>query len=415
MPLTNIQVEKAKARDKNWKLYDEKGLFLLITTDGYKWWRFKYRFGARPDGKPGKAEKSLALGVFPEVSLKRAREKRDEARRLLADNIDPSARRKQEEHERRIARLHTFEAVARDWLTKQRWGESHAARNARRLGQHVLPWIGSLAAGEIKRAQIKEVVQRIEKTGHIETAYRVLQLISSIFDYAVAEEICEHSPCQGLSKTLAARTKRHHASITDPKQVGELLRAIEGYGGTFPVACALRLAPMLFVRPGELRKADWSEFDLDGPQPQWRIPAARMKMREQHIVPLAKQAIAILQELRPLTGPTGHVFPSVRNASRPMSENTLNAALRRLGYDKDTMTAHGFRSLASSILNEQHWHKDAIERQLAHGERDRIRAAYNHADYLPERRKMMQAWADYCDSLRARRRVVPEQEGHGST
>ena len=200
---------------------------------------------------------------------------------------------------------------------------------------------------------------------------------------------------------------RHHASITDPKQVGELLRAIDGFGGTFPVACALRLAPLLFVRPGELRRADWSEFDLNGTHPQWRIPARRMKMREQHIVPLAKQAVAILRELHPLTGPTGFVFPSVRNASRPMSENTLNVALRRLGYDKNTMTAHGFRSLASSLLNEQQWHRDAIERQLSHGERDRIRAAYNHADYLPERRRMMQAWADYLETLRTGAEIIP--------
>lgn len=400
MPLTNIQVEKAKPRDKNWKLFDEKGLYLLVTKDGHKWWRLKYRFGGRADGKPGKAEKVLALGVFPEVSLKRAREKRDEARRLLADHIDPGTQKKQEEHQRRVAQLQTFEAVAREWLTKQSWGESHGARNARRLEQHVFPWVGSLGVSGIKRAQIKEVLQRIEKTGHVETAYRVLQLIRSIFDFAIAEEICEHSPCLGLSKTLSARPTRHHATITDPKQVGELLRAIDGYGGTFPVACALRLAPLLFVRPGELRKADWSEFDLDGTHPQWRIPAARMKMREQHIVPLAKQAVAILRELQPLTGPTGLVFPGLRSLARPMSENTLNAALRRLGYDKETMTAHGFRSLASSILNEQHWHKDAIERQLAHGERDKIRAAYNHADYLPERRKMMQAWADYLDGLR---------------
>jgi integrase len=221
-----------------------------------------------------------------------------------------------------------------------------------------------------------------------------------IFEYAIAEEICEHTPCNGLLKTLLPRPTRHHASITDPKKVGELMRAIDGFAGTLPVACALRLAPLLFVRPGELRKAAWSEFDLDGSHPQCRIPASRMKMREQHIVPLAKQAVAILRELYPLTGPHGYVFPSVRNASRPMSENTLNVSLRRLGYDKDTMTAHGFRSLASSLLNEQQWNRDAIERQLAHGERDKVRAAYNHADYLPERRRMMQAWADYLDTLR---------------
>jgi integrase len=401
MPLTNIQVEKAKPEAKDWKLFDEKGLYLLVKSAGHKWWRFKYRFGSRADGKPGKAEKALALGVYPEVSLKRAREKRDEARRLLADGIDPSAERKATQETQRVAHLGTFEAVAREWLKRQSWGESHGAKNIRRLEQHVFPWIGQHAMANVKRADIRGVLRRIEGTGRVETAYRVLQLCRAIFEYAIAEEICEHTPCNGLSKMLLPRSKRHHASITDPKKVGELMRAIDGFSGTLPVACALRLAPLLFVRPGELRKADWSEFDLDGAQPQWRIPAPRMKMREQHIVPLAKQAVAILRELQPLTGPGGYVFPSVRNASRPMSENTLNVSLRRLGYDRETMTAHGFRSLASSLLNEQQWNKDAIERQLAHGERDKVRAAYNHADYLPERRKMMQSWADYLDSLRA--------------
>jgi integrase len=400
MPLTNIQVDKARSGAKDRKLFDEKGLYLFVKNTGHKWWRLKYRFGARADGRPGKAEKVLALGVYPEVSLKRAREKRDEARQLLADGIDPSAERKAAEAAQRVAHLGTFEAVAREWLTRQSWGESHGAKNIRRLEQHVFPWIGQHAIANVKRADIRGVLRRIEGTGRIETAYRVLQLCRSIFEYAIAEEICEHTPCNGLSKTLLPRSKRHHASITDPKKVGELMRAIDGFSGTLPVACALRLAPLLFVRPGELRKADWSEFDLDGAHPQWRIPASRMKMKEQHIVPLAKQAVAILRELYPLTGPNGYVFPSVRNASRPMSENTLNVSLRRLGYDRETMTAHGFRSLASSLLNEQQWNKDAIERQLAHGERDKVRAAYNHADYLPERRRMMQAWADHLDELR---------------
>jgi integrase len=410
MPLTNIQVDKAKPEAKDRKLFDEKGLYLLVKSGGHKWWRFKYRFGSRADGKPGKAEKVLALGVYPEVSLKRAREKRDEARRLLSDGIDPSAERKAAEETQRVAHLGTFEAVAREWLKRQSWGESHGAKNIRRLEQHVFPWIGQHALANVKRADIRGVLRRIEGTGRVETAYRVLQLCRAIFEYAIAEEICEHTPCNGLSKTLLPRSKRHHASITDPKKVGELMRAIGGFSGTLPVACALRLAPLLFVRPGELRKADWSEFDLDGAHPQWRIPAPRMKMREQHIVPLAKQAVAILRELHPLTGPDGYVFPSVRNASRPMSENTLNVSLRRLGYDRDTMTAHGFRSLASSLLNEQQWNKDAIERQLAHGERDKVRAAYNQADYLSERRKMMQSWADYLDTLRAGAEIITRFE-----
>lgn len=287
------------------------------------------------------------------------------------------------------------------------WTESHATRTRRRFEQHVFPWIGERAIRDVKRPEIRDVLRRIESTGRIETAHRVLQLCNSVFEYANNDEIAEHNPCHGLHQVLPPVAERHHASITDPKRVGELLRAIAGFNGTLPVASALRLAPLVFVRPGELRKAVWSEFELDGEEPLWRIPAERMKMREQHLVPLSKQAVTILRDLRPLTGPDGYVFPSVRNSSRPMSENTLNAALRRLGYDKHSMTAHGFRSMASTLLNEQQWHKDPIERQLAHGERDKVRGSYNFAEHLPERRRMMQAWSDYLDSLRPGAHVVP--------
>lgn len=408
MPLNNVRVESAKPGEKQYKLADERGLYLLVHPSGCKWWRMKYRFGPRKDGKPGKAEKVFAIGVYPEVSLKRAREKRDEARRLLADGVDPSAQRQAQEHAQRIAHLHTFKAVANAWIDlNKNWTESHATRTRRRFEQHVFPWIGERPICEVKRPDMRDVLRRIEGTGRIETAHRVLQLCNSVFEYANHDEITEHNPCGGLHQVLPPVQERHHASITDPKRVGELLRAIAGFNGTLPVASALRFAPLVFVRPGELRKAVWSEFELDGDEPLWRIPAKRMKMREQHLVPLSKQAVAILCDLRPLTGPDGYVFPSVRNASRPMSENTLNVALRRLGYDKHTMTAHGFRSMASTLLNEQQWHKDAIERQLAHGERDKVRGSYNFAEHLPERRRMMQAWADYLDKLRAGATVVP--------
>lgn len=408
MPLNNVRVESAKPRQKPYKVADEKGLYLLVQPTGSKWWRLKYRYGARRDGKPGQAEKMLSLGVYPDVSLKRARERRDEARQLLADGVDPAAQRKADEHAQRIAHLHTFEAVATAWMDRNRlkWTESHAMRTRRRFEQHVFPWIGKQSIREVKRPDVRDVLRRIESTGRVETAHRVLQLCNAVFEYANHDEIADHNPCGGLQEILPPVQERHHASITEPKRVGELLRAIDGFTGTLPVGCALRLAPLLFVRPGELRKAHWSEFELDAEEPTWRIPAARMKMREQHLVPLSRQAVAILQDLRPLTGPDGYVFPSVRNGSRPMSENTLNAALRRLGYDKATMTAHGFRSMASTILNEQQWHKDAIERQLAHGERDKVRGSYNFAEHLPERRKMMQAWADYLDTLRAGAKVV---------
>jgi len=407
MPLNNVRVESAKPGEKQYKLADERGLYLLVHPNGSKWWRLKYRFGPRRDGKPGKAEKVLALGVFPEVSLKRAREKRDDARRLLSDGVDPSAQRQADEHAQRIAHLHTFKAVANAWMERNKnWTESHVKRTRRRFETHVFPWVGDRAIRDVKRPEIREVLRRIESTGWTETAHRVLQLCNSVFEYANNDEIADHNPCRGLHQVLAPVVERHHASITDPKRVGELLRAIEGFSGTLPVACALRLAPLLFVRPGELRKANWSEFDLEGDEPTWRIPAERMKMREQHLVPLCRQAVHILNDLRPLTGPHGFVFPSVRNAVRPMSENTLNVALRRLGYDKHTMTAHGFRSMASTLLNEQQWHKDAIERQLAHGERDKVRGSYNFAEHLPERRRMMQAWADYLDNLRSGAKVI---------
>jgi integrase len=408
MPLNNVRVESAKPGEKQYKLADERGLYLLVHPSGSKWWRMKYRFGPRKDGKPGNAEKVFAIGVYPEVSLKRAREKRDEARRLLADGIDPSAQRQAQEHAQRISHLHTFQAVATAWMERNKgWTESHTTRTRRRFEQHVFPWIGERAISEVKRPEIRDVLRRIESTGRIETAHRVLQLCNSVFEYANHDEITDRNPCGGLQQVLAPVQERHHASITDPKRVGELLRAIAGFNGTLPVASALRLAPLVFVRPGELRKAVWSEFELDGDEPLWRIPAERMKMREQHLVPLSKQAVAILRDLQPLTGPDGYVFPSVRNTSRPMSENTLNVALRRLGYDKNTMTAHGFRSMASTLLNERQWHKDAIERQLAHGERDKVRGSYNFAEHLPERRRMMQSWADYLDSLRAGAKVIP--------
>jgi integrase len=406
--LNNVRIESAKPSGKPYKLADEKGLYLLVQPTGHKWWRLKYRFGSRKDGRPGKAEKVLALGVYPDVPLKLAREKRDEARQLLANGVDPSAQRRADEHAQRIARLHTFRAVATAWMDRNRpkWTESHGTKTRRRFEQHVFPWIGDRAVRDVSRADMREVLRRIEGTGRVETAHRVLQLCKATFDYANNEEITDRNPCGGLQQVLPPVEEHHHPTITDPKRVAELLRAIDAFGGTLPVACALRLAPLLFVRPGELRKARWEEFDLDAPEPLWRIPAERMKMGEQHLVPLSTQAVALLRDLRPLTGPHGYVFPGARNASRPMSENTLNAALRRLGYDKGTMTAHGFRSMASTILNEQQWHKDAIERQLAHGERDKVRGSYNFAEHLPERRKMMQAWADYLDGLRAGARVI---------
>jgi integrase len=263
----------------------------------------------------------------------------------------------------------------------------------------VFPWVGSKPIKEVTVPELLSVLRRIEARGFIETAHRTLQHCGCVFRYAIATGRAERDPTRDLAGALAPAVKGHYASISDPMAVGQLLRAIDEYPGEFITACALRLSPLLFVRPGELRKAEWSEIEFA--KAEWRVPAARMKMRAIHIVPLSRQAISIFEELKPLTGKRVLVFPGAANHTRPMSENTINLALRRLGYSNEEMTAHGFRSMASTLLNEQGWNPDAIERQLAHVERNAVRAAYNYAQFLPERRKMMQGWADYLDSLKA--------------
>lgn len=388
MPLTNTAIKNAKPGPKQRKLFDGGGLFLLVSPKGGKWWRFKYRF----DGK----EKLLSLGTYPEISLKEARERRENARRMVAQGIDPSAARKAEKEQGQD----TFGAVALEWLAKQKgvWVPSHTKRQARRLEQHVLPYLGNKPVAEVTPPTLLAVLRRIESKGIIETAHRVHQMCGQIFRYAVATGRAERDPSGDLRGALAPAKPDNFATVTDPKDVAALLRAIDGYEGTWTTICALKLAPLVFVRPGELRHAEWSEIDLDASE--WKIPAEKMKMRQAHIVPLSRQAVAVLQDLHPLTGSGRYIFPSVRSASRPMSNNTINAALRRMGYSKDQMTGHGFRSMASTILHEQGWPSDVIERQLAHAERNKVKAAYNHAEHLPERRKMMQGWSDYLDGLK---------------
>ena len=402
MSLSDTACRNAKPADKPRKLSDEKGLFLLVTPNGGKWWRLKYRFGGK--------EKLLSLGTYPEVGLALARERRDEFRRMLARGIDPSDARKAEKAEA-LEDSTTFELVAREWFEKFRpsWSASHADRIIRRLEVDVFPWIGRKPIKNITARELLDVIRRIEKRGALETAHRALQNCSQVFRFAISAGCAEHDPTSGLRGALPPSKEKHHASITDPKGVAELLRAIDTYSGSFLVRCALRLTPLVFVRPGELRHAEWQEIDMDSAE--WRIPAAKMKMREQHIVPLSTQATEILRELHPLTGDGKYVFPSARTSARPMSENTVTAALRRLGFTKDEMTAHGFRSMASTILNEQGWDRDAIERQLAHAERDNVRAAYNFAEHLPLRRKMMQSWSDYLDGLKAGGKVLPIFQG----
>ena len=303
--------------------------------------------------------------------------------------------------EKRKADGNTFQAVALEWFVKRspKWVPSHSVRIRKRLEKDLFPHLGARRIAELKAPDLLVALRRIEARGAIETAHRALQNCGEIFRYAIATGRAERDWAADLRGALESPKEKHHASITDPKKVGALLRAIASYAGTSGVRRALQLAPLTFVRPGELRKAEWTEFDLEAAE--WRIPGARMKMREQHLVPLSVQAVSALRELHEYTGRGRYVFPGARSSDRPMSDNTVNAALRRLGYGKEEMTGHGFRSMASTLLNEQGWNRDAIERQLAHAERDNVRAAYNFAEHLPERRKMMQAWADYLDRLAA--------------
>ena len=399
MALTDTAVRTAKPTDKPYKLADEKGMYLLVNPNGSKWWRLKYRFLGK--------EKLLSLGVYSDVSLKDARVKRDAARTLLANGVDPSLNRQVQLAAKVERSENSFETVAREWIAKTspKWKISHGSNISRRLEKDVFPWIGGRAIAEITAPELLACLRRIESRGVIETAHRAHQDCGQVFRYAIATGRAERDVAADLKGALQQSKAKHHASITEPKAIGELLRAIEGFNGSPVTHCALRLAPYVFVRPGELRHAEWKEIDFQ--TNEWRIPAAKMKMKAVHIVPLCKQAIAILKEIQPLTGHVRYVFPGVRTSERPMSENTINAALRRLGYTNDEMTGHGFRSMASTLLNENGWNRDAIERQLAHGERNSVRAAYNYAEHLPDRRKMMQWWANYLDSLASGGKVIP--------
>ncbi len=404
MTLTDKAARGAKPSEKPYKIFDGEGMYLLVQPDGGKYWRLKYRFAGK--------EKLLALGVYPAIPLAEARQRRSKAKAALADSHDPSADRQSAKQRRKFGSENTFEVIAREWHGKNStpvsdrpglWTPDHAAWVIRSFETDVFPWLGHRPILELDALALLQVLRRIESRGAIVTAHRVRSNCSQVFSYAIATGRAQRNPATDLRRALPPTKQKHHASIKDPKAVGELLRALDGYQGSFVTKCALRLAPLVFVRPGELRKSEWAEFDLDGAE--WRIPPERMKMGKPHIVPLSVQAVGILRELHPLTGRGKHVFPSIRSPSQPMSENTVNAALRRLDYGSDEMTGHGFRSMASTLLNEAGWNRDAIERQLAHSERNKVRAAYHHSEYLEERRKMMQAWADYLDGLRAGSKV----------
>jgi integrase len=398
MPLTDTAIRNAKLQNKQYKLTDEKGMYLLVNKAG-KYFRLDYRFAGK--------RKTLALGVYPGVKLVEAREKRDDARKLIANGIDPGQVRKVQKSIQIEQTENSFEAIAREWHGKysSNWADSHAKKIIRRFELYIFPWLGPRPIAEITPPELLAVLRRVESKGILETAHRAQQNCGQVFRYAIATGRAERDPSADLRGALAPVKHGRMATITDPKKIGELLRAIDGYEGTTVTKCALKLAPLVFVRPGELRHAEWAEVDLD--KAEWRIPAEKMKMKNPHIVPLSSEAVEVLCEILPITGQGQYVFPSVRTNSRPMSENTILAALRRLGYTKEEMTGHGFRAMVSTVLHEQGWPSDIIERQLAHAERNSIKAAYNHAQHLLERRKMMQAWADYLDVLRIGGKVIP--------
>ena len=396
--LTDTVIRHAKPHGKTARLFDSGGLYLEVSPTGGKWWRLKYRFAGK--------EKRLSLGVYPAVGLKDARQRRDEARKLLADGIDPGENRKAQKAVKQDRAANSFEVVAREWIAKYAptWTANHAERILRRFDRDLFPWIGGKPVAEVTAPELLAVVRRIENRGALETAHRALANCGQVFRYAVATGRAGKDPSGDLRGALPPVKGEHFAAVTDPARLADILRAIDGYQGTFTVSCALRLAPLVFVRPGELRNAEWSDIDLD--KAEWRYTVT--KTNTPHIVPLARQAVAILRELHPLTGRRRFVFPGVRSVERPMSDNAILAAMRRMGIRKEEMTGHGFRAAARTILDEVLGVRpDFIEHQLAHAVKDPNGRAYNRTAHLLERQKMMQQWADYLDKLKAGADVIP--------
>jgi len=397
--LTDTAIKNAKPKEKPYRLTDEKALYLEVMPNGSKYFRWKYRV----DGK----EKRMAFGVYPDTSLKEAREKRDQARKQLAQGIDPGENRKAMKAAQ-TAEGETFEVIAREWFAKYQptWAKTHADKIIYRLEKDAFPWMGKRPIREITAPEILTVLQRTEKRGALDTAHRVHQNCGQIFRYAVATGRADRDPCGDLRGALPPCKREHFPSLTEPTEVAELLRAIDGFRGTFVVQCALRLAPLFFVRPGELRQAEWKDIDLDAAE--WRYTVSKTKT--EHLVPLARQAVAILRELHALTGHGQHVFPG-RDPKKPMSEAAVNAALKRMGYDTKTqITGHGFRAMARTMLHQDKalgFAPEVIEHQLAHRVPDALGTAYNRTKFLDERRRMMQAWADFLDKLKQGAEVIP--------
>ncbi|WP_226704567.1 tyrosine-type recombinase/integrase [Microbulbifer elongatus] len=405
MPLTEIQIRQAKPRDKDYKLTDAKGMYLLVTKAGGKHWKLKYRHPVT------KKERKLPLGAYPEISLKRARQKCDEARRLLEEGVDPIDQRKARLADSQEAAANTFQAVADDWFKTKMGGksESYRVRTKRMLERELYPYIGSRPIAEITSPELLAVLKKIEGRGVLETAKRAKQAASLVFRFGIAGGKCTSDPAAVVGDQLKPGRKRHFAAITDPVGAGKLLAAIDLYEGTPTVKVALKLAPLLFCRPGELRALEWSE--VNWAEQRIEIPAEKMKMREPHIIPLCQQALEIIRELQPLTGRYRYLFPSPRGGSRCMSENAVRVALRNMGYSNEQMTGHGFRAMARTLLDEQlNERVEHIEHQLAHSVKDANGAAYNRTRHLPQRTAMMQRWADYLDHLKAQatgKNVVP--------
>ncbi|CAG0946950.1 Prophage integrase IntS [Anaerolineae bacterium] len=400
MKLSDTAIRKAKPEEKPYKMADGGGMYLEVMPNGSKYWRLKYRFNSK--------EKRLALGVYPDVPLTLARERRDAARKQLAQDIDPGEHKKATKAAKADRAANSFEVIAREWFENKSpsWKAGHADKIIRRLEKDVFPWIGGRPIAEITAPELLAVLRRIEARGVIETAHRAKESCGQVFRFAIATGRAERDPTPDLRGALKTTKGEHFAAITDPQKVGELLRAIDGFQGQFVTQSALKLAPMVFVRPVELRQAEWCEIDLD--KAEWNIAAERMKMGQPHLVPLCAQAVAILRELHKLTGSGRYVFPCARTGSRPMSDNAILAALRRMGYAKEEMSGHGFRAMARTIMDEVLGVRpDLIEHQLAHAVRDPNGRAYNRTAHLVERRKMMQEWADYLDKLKSGAEVIP--------
>jgi integrase len=405
MALTELEIKKAKPQEKPYKLTDGDGMYLFIHTNGGKYWRMDYRFGGK--------RKTLAIGVYPETSLSQARVRRFDARKLLANDADPGVIKILQKSARKASGddvvSDSFEMIAREWFDRYKlnWRENHSSKVIARLNNDVFPWVGGKSIAKITPIELLAAMRRIEARGALETAHRALACCGQVFRYAVATGRAERDPTVDLRGALPPYKKdKHFAAITDPKKVGVLLRDIEGYQGSYIVKAAFQLSPLLFVRPGELRMMEWKDLDLDAAEWSYFIS----KTETQHIVPLCKQAVKILREIEPLTGRGKYVFHGERDHDRPMSDNAIRSALRRLGWANDEMTPHGFRAMASTILDNMGYKQEWLERQLGHEEPNKVKAAYKRDAwrmYLPERTTMMQAWADYLDKLKKGAEVLP--------